>query len=451
MIVKPISLDKIRIAEPDDKRQRKEFPLEYIQQLATTIREDGLLHPITVEDEDEEGMYLLATGECRTRAYTLLSQTDPEYLQIPASIVARGMGKIARKSMELNENLVRRNLTFQEEIAAISELRSLIEEKTGTRVGAQNTIAEMLGISPAKVSADLDLATAILEDPNIAKAKTKTEAQKLLITKKENIIRSIQAKRYESNYLDNETDKIKQALISRYVISDCRLGLVKLPDNSIDLVELDPPYGIGDEKMESFGDRNHSVGYTDDPHKYVDLLDEVANLCYDKLKENSWLTCWCSIYRLEETKQILEKSGYIVEGAPIIWTKNKAVRSRNATILLAVDYEVCLYARKGRPHLNKQGATSVYNLTPKAGGIHPNEKPVELLADILDCFLGPNSVIVSPFLGSGNILLAAHSRKIQAIGFDLGVAYRDAYVVKVHEYLTAAPVAGSPKKEEIDI
>lgn len=445
MIVQSIPLSQIRVVEPEDTRQRKEFPLDYIQSLATSIRENKLLHPITVEAEDEEGFYLLIAGECRTRAYKLLAETDSAYTSIPASIVERGMGKIARKSIELEENLKRKNLTFQEEIAAVAELRNLIEEKTGTRVGAQNTIAEMLGVSTAKVSADLNLAEAIKEDPNIAKAKTKSEAQKLLLTRNETLIKAIQAKRVESNYLDTETDKIEKMLTSRYIIADCREGLTKLQDNSVDLLELDPPYGIADEEMASFGDRAHAIMYKDDPAKYVDLLDTVADLAYDKMKENSWLTCWCSIYRLSETKAILEKSGYIVEGAPIIWTKNKAVRSRNPSILLAVDYEVCLYARKGRPHLNKQGPSSVYNMSPTRGGVHPNEKPVELLAEILDCFLGPNTVVVSPFLGSGNILLAAYQKRIQAIGFDLGVGYRDAYVLNVHEYLT-----GVGKEKKVD-
>jgi site-specific DNA-methyltransferase (adenine-specific) len=72
-----------------------------------------------------------------------------------------------------------------------------------------------------------------------------------------------------------------------------------------------------------------------------------------------------------------------------------------------------------------------YNYVPSASRIHPLERPIEMMEDIISTFVPPASTIMVPFLGSGNTLLAAYNLGCEGFGFDLNQAYRDAYVVRV--------------------
>jgi ParB family chromosome partitioning protein len=68
--VKDISLDDIRIKE----NIRKEYT--GIDELAESIRQHGLLQPITVYPDEDD--YVVKTGHRGFQAYQLLYQTEPE-------------------------------------------------------------------------------------------------------------------------------------------------------------------------------------------------------------------------------------------------------------------------------------------------------------------------------------------------------------------------------------
>jgi DNA modification methylase len=54
-----------------------------------------------------------------------------------------------------------------------------------------------------------------------------------------------------------------------------------------------------------------------------------------------------------------------------------------------------------------------------------------MMKDIYETFVGPNTRLLIPFLGSGNGLIAAHELGISASGFELSKAYKDSFLVKV--------------------
>jgi len=51
--------------------------------------------------------------------------------------------------------------------------------------------------------------------------------------------------------------------------------------------------------------------------------------------------------------------------------------------------------------------------------IHPTERPIEMIQEVLQTFTQANSRVFVPFLGSGNTLLAANNAQMNAFGFDL--------------------------------
>jgi DNA modification methylase len=144
-------------------------------------------------------------------------------------------------------------------------------------------------------------------------------------------------------------------------------------------------------------------------------------------------------------RALAEKAGWKTTGLVGIWTKGKedesGISEANAgqthmpTKRLANAYEMFYYMWKGDPSLTKAGRSNVFAYAPVTGSkkIHPTERPLELMADVLQTFGKPGDNILVPFAGSGNTLLSAMLCDMKPLGFDLSEGYRDGYLIRVNE------------------
>jgi DNA modification methylase len=89
--------------------------------------------------------------------------------------------------------------------------------------------------------------------------------------------------------------------------------------------------------------------------------------------------------------------------------------------ILANNYECFFYVRKGYPSITRQGRANVfsYKTVPAQRKVHPTERPIELIQDILQTFCWEGARLMVPFAGSGNTLLAASNLGLTAFGYDL--------------------------------
>ncbi len=126
---------------PDPNQPRKQFDEDALRSLADSIRELGVLSPITVHKVD--GQYRIIAGERRWRAAGLAGLTE-----MPCMV--RNWNEEKKTLAALVENLQRRDLDPFEEAAGI---RDLIE-KTGL---SQAEIANKIGKSPSCVANKLRL------------------------------------------------------------------------------------------------------------------------------------------------------------------------------------------------------------------------------------------------------------------------------------------------------
>ena len=102
-----IPINKIRV----NKRLR-EVNQNKIQELANSIKDIGLLHPITVSKKDN--FFYLISGNHRLHSFKYLQRTE-----IPATI--NGGNKLVDKLIEIEENLVDYSLTIIQESIHIKE------------------------------------------------------------------------------------------------------------------------------------------------------------------------------------------------------------------------------------------------------------------------------------------------------------------------------------------
>jgi len=124
---------------PNPHQPRRTFPEEELNELALSIRELGVLQPITVR-WNENGWELVA-GERRLRAAVLAGLT-----QIPCLPVSADDGRSAL--MALVENLQRQDLDFWEEalgLERLMEVCSLSQSEAAAKVGlSQSSVANKL-------------------------------------------------------------------------------------------------------------------------------------------------------------------------------------------------------------------------------------------------------------------------------------------------------------------
>lgn len=125
-----ITVLKISLIDPKRDQPRKYFDKDALEELASSIRENGLLQPILVR-EYGEGRYQIIAGERRFRACKLADLDE-----IPAIILDRDDRKVAELS--LIENIQREDLNPIEEamaFRALAEEYGMTQEELSERVG----------------------------------------------------------------------------------------------------------------------------------------------------------------------------------------------------------------------------------------------------------------------------------------------------------------------------
>lgn len=133
-----ISTEQIR---PNPHQPRSTFPDPDLRQLADSIRQNGILQPLTVRQRGE--IFELIAGERRLRAAKMAG-----IRAVPCIVM--DISERNSAILALVENIQRQDLTFFDEAAAIEKLISyygMTQEDAAIKLGkAQSTIANKLRI-----------------------------------------------------------------------------------------------------------------------------------------------------------------------------------------------------------------------------------------------------------------------------------------------------------------
>jgi len=115
--IKNARLIEIEKIQPDPDQPRKTFPPESLIELANSIKQHGILQPITVEYLEHKGYYMIISGERRYQAAKLVA------LPLIPCIIHDQVDKKDRYAKQLIENLQR------EDLSPIDKARALLEYK----------------------------------------------------------------------------------------------------------------------------------------------------------------------------------------------------------------------------------------------------------------------------------------------------------------------------------
>jgi len=453
MILKDIPVDRIDIGD----RARKDY--KDVHALAASIQSKGLICPIAVTVHPQiDNSYLLAAGGRRLAACRSI-----EWKSIPCRVYEHTLTDLELKSIELEENVQREDLEFDEQAFLMREIADIQEQihgkKTSTALDAPGVsmrdTADMLGISHAKMSQDIKLANTMDAMPEIdwKKCKNRSEALKLVEIMKTTLVRQDLAKKAEKAL--GKKDNFASNLANAYIIEDFFEGVKRIPDGSIDLVEIDPPYSINlgaiKKVDKSLGLKPYQYGeggYNEIKGPDYELfMRRTFEECFRVMSTNSWLICWFGPEPwFESIYSWIMEAGFDTRRLTAKWVKGEDIdhngyvertsgQTNNPTLYLAQANEEFFYARKGKPTLARPGRTNIFGHkpVPPTRKIHPTERPLELMNDILTTFAIENSRILVPYAGSGNTMLSAAFNKMIPIGFDLTKEYKEGYVIRIDE------------------
>ena len=127
------------VLHPNPNQPRKRFSPDGLEELAASIREHGVLQPLTVRKVD--GSFELVSGERRLRAARMAGLSEVPCIFIDVDGVCSSL-------LALVENLQRRDLDFLEEAMALDRLihtYDLSQEEAARRIGkSQSAVANKL-------------------------------------------------------------------------------------------------------------------------------------------------------------------------------------------------------------------------------------------------------------------------------------------------------------------
>ncbi len=425
-----IPLSSINIA---NERQRQEFEPQSLMELTESIGRLGLLHAPVVR-ESADGKLWLVSGERRLRAiqdawmlgYSVRYNGE---LVVEPGIPVVTMGELSpleAEEAELDENLKRKDLTWQERAQAIERLHNLrVAQAEATNVGESlspaeavthtvaDTAEELTGWRDAGPAASVRKSIIVakhLDDPDVAKAKSTDEAFKILKRKEEVKDNARLATTLGGNFTRDSSQLLQ---------GDCLSWMQQADPEQFDVILTDPPYGMG---AQDFGDAGGKLltiehHYDDSLEAWADLMAPWAIAAYALAKPQAHAYVFCDFDNFHRLKRFMEQAGWYVFRTPMLAYKLNSGRVPLPQHGPRRQYECILFANKGQKPVNFIGS----DVIPCKGDDnlgHGAQKPVELYVELLRRSTRPGNALLDTFAGTGTIFAAAKEVSCRAVGIE---------------------------------
>lgn len=391
-------------------RQRRFLDKDSLQDLAGSIESKGLLHAVVLRDD---GITLVA-GERRLRALSLLHEAGQSvyhngelifYGHSPYVKIS-DLDPLAVREAELEENILRENLSWQEHAQAVDELHNLRKEQTPGQTMAA-TATEILGREAkggdSTFVKESQLIAEHLDDEDVVNAPDKKSAIAVIKRKLETELTADLAKKFDMTRTEHT-----------FHLGDFRE--VRFPKAIVDVVVTDPPYGTSANNFGSMATARHE--YDDSEEYFYDTILGFVEMCKTAVKAKAHLYMFCDFSRFGDLKSIFNTNGWTVWKTPIIWNKGSSGMLPDPNRGPRRVYETILYAYRGdRP------TVAVYTdliripslSSPKFGA----QKPAEVYENLLRRSVYPGCVVWDPFAGAGPIFPAANACQCRVIASEL--------------------------------
>lgn len=393
-----------------EKRQRRE--LTGIQELSWSINSSGLINPITITREGE-----LIAGERRLTAAKALGWTH-----ISAQFLD-DLDQATRHLIELEENVRRVDLTWQDQCLAIEEYHNL--RKAQDPEWNDQKTAAALGVSPSTVGQKRDVARELTDgNTRIAEAPKFSVARGIVQRAKE---------RKQNSVVENVIATVNNEPVPERIVplihADFNEWAPAYDGPKFNFIHCDFPYGVNADKHAQ-GAASAFGGYSDSEDVYWRLVQSLATAMGNVVAESAHLMFWFSMDFYQPTLEALTEMGWDVQRFPLVWYKSDNVgilpdHNRGPRRI----YETCLMASRGDRPIVRAVSNVVAHPTTKK--IHMSEKPVGMLTKFMEMFVDENSNVLDPTAGSAGALKAATARGAALV---LGLEQNEEFFNRAKEY-----------------
>lgn len=410
-------------------RQRSEIDTTKLGLLRDSILARGLLHPPIASYDVLTRKWNLVAGERRLRAIDSIAEAQLFFLCdgetfLPGEVPITRLTDLSPADLfdaELEENLIREELDWQDRIRAIAashELRKAERpEQTFTDTGREMA-AEGASQVPATLAQRVREATIIaphLSNPAIAKARNSSEAFQLVIQAEEAA--------YAAEHIRRQTAKADGTILQLLEVrhGDSATILPGLDSDQFDLILCDPPYGVTAGGGGFRARTVHHHNYEDTPEAARGLLSCIISEGFRVCKNRANLFIFTDIDHFDWLRTISAQAGWSPFRTPIIWAKSDseglAPWGRQG---FRRTYELIFFATKNRRGLiNSPVDILRHNRVSRADRDYGPEKPTGLLRELIEASTLPNDYVLDPCCGSGSTLDAARESRRRALGIEL--------------------------------
>lgn len=230
--------------------------------------------------------------------------------------------------------------------------------------------------------------------------------------------------------------------MEKVVIGDCTLYhsdcLDVMPTlDKVDAVVTDPPFEKEAHKIMRRTQKSIKTGI-DASLDFGAINEDLRNFISKWGTENSkgWCLYFCQAEAVAAWRDAIELYNGKYKRA-CIWVKPDASPQFNWQ-MPSMGYEsiVCQWSGNGHSRWNGGGKRGVFtHLTNNKDrhGVHPTEKPINLMKELISLFTFDNDKILDPFMGSGTTGVACIKMGRKFIGIELDKKYFDIACQRITE------------------
>lgn len=383
---------KLRVHDIVVPNDRFRTEVEGIEELAESLRDVGLIHPIVVRREGRA--WVLVAGFRRLTAAKLLGWQEIEARSFEE------LDELSRRLVEFEENVRRQALSWQDEVRAAAEIRRLRGDIP------LSAASEELGVAKGRLAEDLQLARALDWLPpesvrRVASHPTRAGAIKTMKREVERVLIAELSRRRAATASEELGD-------GSLVCGDAAVVLAGVEADSVGLVITDPPWLTSSKLQQS------DFGFSG---RTPDELREVYAQCLRVLVPGGHLYTFVDADNLSGWWEMLSEAGFMVRRRPLIWVRGHIVVDPQTNFMTC--YDAALWAAK--PPVPRPFGTAIADAVsmPKPKSWHESAKPPELLEAWIEASSSPGELVLDPFAGSGQTLIAARRRGRRFLGIEI--------------------------------
>lgn len=446
-------------------RFRQHYP--DIDELAESIATLGLIQPLAVDTTNR----LLAGGRRYTAIRQLIANGRlPLDYEVPVYVRTDLNGtdddEVVARELELEENLQRNDMTWQENVLSIKRLHEL-RARRARQSGATWSNAmtgKLFGQSRCAVDQAIRIATAIeAGDVEVATAEHATAALQVLLKRRLDEVERLRNERLrllsekaklaaqerraggtpqriyaevqDGVIFDDDGQCVAVAetppvadRVARYDAACARIQhvacgiahVLSMPANSLDGLYFDPPYGIDDANLTM-----KHIDVTRAEHnrdENIALFRPFLEAVWHALRPASYAVFWCDIEHFTTHVQLATELGFRVQRWAL-WAKKPIAANGAAAYNTTKDYEnAVVIAKPGATLVTRRPTSEVpwrWTDGEAARYVHPFAKPFSAHEHILRTYWAPGARIHDMTCGEGSGVIAGLQLGYDMTGTDI--------------------------------